>query len=199
MWLIVGLGNPGRQYAGNRHNAGFMVVDALMRSSGATTPRQRMGAELAEASFGGTKVIFCKPMDFMNTSGFAVSRASAFWKVPPGQTVVVHDDMDFDFGRLKLADGGGTGGHNGLRSIVAELGTETFCRVRFGIGRPPPAWEGADYVLADFSSEERRTLPDLIEEAAGATRAIVEDGLVAAMNRFNKRKKQTEDENGGPA
>ena len=197
--MIVGLGNPGRQYAGNRHNAGFMVIDELMRNSGATPPRQRMGAEIAEASLGGTKVIFCKPMDFMNTSGFAVSRAGAFWKIPPVQTVVVHDDMDIDFGRLKLAEAGGTGGHNGLRSIVAELGTEAFCRVRFGIGRPPPAWEGADYVLADFSSEERRALPNLIEEAAGATRAIVKDGLVAAMNRFNKRKKQMEDDNGGTA
>lgn len=199
MWLIVGLGNPGRQYAGNRHNAGFMVVDQLMRACGATVPRQRMGAELAETSMGGTKVIFCKPMDFMNTSGFAVSRAAAFWKVPPGQTLVVHDDMDIDFGRLKLADGGGSGGHNGLRSIVAELGTEAFCRVRFGIGRPPPAWQGADFVLADFSTEERRALPNLVEEAAGATRAIVEDGLVVAMNRFNKRKKQTDNETGGAA
>ena len=196
MWLVVGLGNPGRQYAGNRHNAGFMVVDELMRQSGAGTPRRRLGAEIAEAALGGTKVIFCKPMDFMNVSGFAVSRASAFWKIPPAQTVVVHDDMDLDFGRLRLCEAGGTGGHNGLRSIVAEMGTEAFCRVRCGIGRPPPAWEGADYVLADFSPEERHALPNLLEEAAGATRAIVEDGLVAAMNRFNRRKK---DETGGAA
>jgi PTH1 family peptidyl-tRNA hydrolase len=196
MWLVVGLGNPGRQYAGNRHNAGFMVVDELIRLSGAGTPRQRMGAEIAEATLGGTKVIFCKPMEFMNASGFAVSRASAFWKIPPAQTVVVHDDMDLDFGRLRLCEAGGTGGHNGLRSIVAEMGTEAFCRVRCGIGRPPPAWEGADYVLADFSPEERHALPNLLEEAAGATRAIVEDGLVAAMNRFNRRKK---DETGGAA
>jgi PTH1 family peptidyl-tRNA hydrolase len=166
-----------------------MVVDELMRRSGAATPRQRMGAELAEAAMGKAKVVFCKPMDFMNTSGFAVSRASAFWKIPPEQTVVVHDDMDLEFGRLRLAPGGGTGGHNGLRSLVAEMGTESFCRVRFGIGRPPPAWEGADYVLADFSTEERRTLPDLIEEAAGAAETIVKDGLVAAMNKFNRRKK----------
>ena len=194
MWLVVGLGNPGRQYAGNRHNAGFMVVDELMRQAGAGTPRQRMGAELSEATLGRAKVIFCKPMEFMNASGFAVSRAGAFWKIPPDRMVVVHDDMDIDFGRLKLAEAGGTGGHNGLRSIVAETGTESFCRVRFGIGRPPPAWEGADYVLADFSQEERRALPNLLEEAASATRAVVEDGLVAAMNRFNKRKKQEQDE-----
>ena len=190
MWLVVGLGNPGRQYAGNRHNAGFMVVDRLMRDLEAGPPRARLGAELAEARFGRTKVVFCKPMEFMNASGFAVSRAGAFWKVPPERTVVVHDDMDLDFGRLKLADGGGAGGHNGLRSIIAELGSEAFCRVRLGIGRPPPAWEGADYVLADFSKEERQALPNLLEEAAGATRAILEDGLAAAMNKFNKRKKR---------
>jgi peptidyl-tRNA hydrolase, PTH1 family len=189
MWLVVGLGNPGRQYAGNRHNAGFMVVDELMRRSGAPTPRRRMGAELAETALGTTKVIFCKPMDFMNTSGFPVSRAGTFWKIAPSELVVVHDDMDLEFGRLKLAEGGGTGGHNGLRSIVAELGTEAFCRVRFGIGRPPPAWQGADYVLADFSAEERQMLPDLLEEAADATQAIVREGLVTAMNQFNRRKK----------
>jgi PTH1 family peptidyl-tRNA hydrolase len=189
MWLVVGLGNPGRQYAGNRHNAGFMVVDELMQRAGAPTPRSRMGAELAEASLGGAKVIFCKPMEFMNTSGFPVSRAAAFWKIPPAQTVVVHDDMDLEFGRLKLVEGGGSGGHNGLRSIAAEWGTEAFCRVRFGIGRPPAGWDGADYVLADFSTEERQTLPNLIKEAADAIQAIVKDGLVVAMNRFNRRKK----------
>ncbi len=189
MWLVVGLGNPGRQYAGNRHNAGFMVVDRLMRDLDATPPRARLGAELAEAKLGRGKVIFCKPMEFMNVSGFAVKRAGAFWKIPPERTVVVHDDMDLDFGRLKLAEAGGSGGHNGLRSIMAELGTAAFCRVRFGIGRPPAAWEGADYVLADFSTEERQALPNLLKEAAGATRAILEDGLAAAMNKFNKRKK----------
>lgn len=193
MWLVVGLGNPGRQYAGNRHNVGFMVLDCLMRQVGAGSSRQRMGAEIAEATLGRTKVIFCKPMEFMNASGFAVSRAGSFWKIPLAQTVVVHDDMDLDFGRLKLAEAGGTGGHNGLRSIVAETGSEGFCRVRFGIGRPPPAWDGADFVLADFSQEERRTLPDLLEVAASATRTVVEDGVVAAMNRFNQRKKQDED------
>ncbi len=189
MWLVVGLGNPGRRYAGNRHNAGFMVVAELMQRAGAETPRSRMGAELAEASLGGAKVIFCRPMEFMNTSGFAVSRAAAYWKVPPAQTVVVHDDMDLDFGRVKLVEGGGSGGHNGLRSIATAWGTEAFCRVRFGVGRPPEGWDGADYVLADFSTRERQTLPNLIKGAADATQAIVKDGLVVAMNRFNRRKK----------
>jgi PTH1 family peptidyl-tRNA hydrolase len=189
MWLLVGLGNPGRQYDGNRHNVGFMVIDELMRRANAGSPRSRFGAELVEANLRGDKVIFCKPMEFMNTSGFATSRTAAFWKISPERIVVVHDDMDIEFGRLRLAERGGSGGHNGLRSIITELGSEGFCRVRFGIGRPPAAWEGADFVLADFSSEERKTLPNLIEEAALAVETIVKDGLVPAMNRFNKRKR----------
>ena len=189
MWLFAGLGNPGRQYAGNRHNAGFLVIDEILRRVGAVAPRARMGADLSEAAMAGTKVVFCKPMEFMNVSGQAISRAAGFWKIPPQQILVVHDDMDLDFGRMKLVEGGGTGGHNGLRSIVAELGTESFCRLRFGIGRPPPAWEGADFVLADFSAEERKSLPNLIEEAADASQTIVKGGMVAAMNRFNRRKK----------
>jgi PTH1 family peptidyl-tRNA hydrolase len=190
MWLLAGLGNPGRQYAGNRHNVGFMVVDEVRRRAGARSPRVRMGAELSEAAIGRSKVIFCKPMEFMNVSGSAISRAAVFWKIPPQRILVVHDDMDLDFGRMKLVEGGGTGGHNGLRSIVDALGTEAFCRLRFGIGRPPPAWEGADFVLADFSTEERKILPDLIEEAAQAGETIVKDGLVTAMNKFNRRKKK---------
>jgi PTH1 family peptidyl-tRNA hydrolase len=190
MWLLAGLGNPGQKYAGNRHNVGFMVVDQVLQRVGARSARARMGAELSEAAIGRNKVIFCKPMEFMNTSGSAISRAAAFWKVPPRQILVIHDDMDLDFGRMKLVEGGGTGGHNGLRSIVAELGSEAFCRLRFGIGRPPPAWEGADFVLADFSTAERKVLPDLIEEAAQTAETIVKDGLVTAMNRFNRRRKK---------
>ena len=190
MWLLAGLGNPGQQYAGNRHNVGFMVVDQILQRANAKSPRAKMGAELSEATIGRSKVIFCKPMEFMNVSGSAISRASGFWKIAPQKILVIHDDMDLDFGRMKLVEGGGTGGHNGLGSIVAELGTEAFCRLRFGIGRPPPAWEGADFVLADFSSEERKILPDLIEVAAQAAETVVKDGLVPALNKFNRRKKQ---------
>jgi PTH1 family peptidyl-tRNA hydrolase len=190
MWLLAGLGNPGRQYADNRHNVGFMVADEILQRTGAKPPRSRMGAELSEAAIGRNKVILCKPMEFMNLSGSAIGRAASFWKIPPRRILVVHDDMDLDFGRLKLVEGGGTGGHNGLRSIVDALGNEAFCRLRFGIGRPPPAWEGADFVLADFSAEERKILPDLIEEAALAAQTVVKDGLVVAMNKFNRRRKK---------
>jgi PTH1 family peptidyl-tRNA hydrolase len=135
-------------------------------------------------------------MEFMNTSGVSVSRIAGFWKIPPDKILVAHDDMDLEFSRLKLVQGGGTGGHNGLRSIVAEVGSEAFLRVRCGIGRPPPAWQGADYVLANFSTEERKVLPNLIKDAADAVQAIVSEGLVTAMNRFNRRKKS---ETGGAA
>ena len=189
MWLLVGLGNPGSRYARNRHNAGFMVVDELWRRVGAPAFRLKSGAELSEASLAGEQVLLCKPMEFMNCSGLAVQRAAAFWKIPPEQAVVAHDDMDVPFGRLRLGAGGGSGGHNGLQSIIQEWGTPDFARVRFGIGRPPVQWDAADYVLADFAPDERRLLPDLIGEAADATEAIVKSGLPAAMNIFNKRKK----------
>ena len=189
MWLLVGLGNPEPRYARNRHNAGFMVLDELWRRAGAPAPRLKLGAELSEATLAGEHVLLCKPMEFMNCSGLAVQRAAAFRKIPPEQAVVVHDDLDMPFSRLKLGFGGGTGGHNGLQSIIQEWGSPDFARVRFGIGRPPAQWDAADYVLADFGQDERCLLPELIGEAADATETIVKSGLQAAMNIFNKRKK----------
>ena len=189
MWLVVGLGNPGSRYARNRHNAGFMVVDELRRRAGSPAPRLKLGAELSEATLAGEPVLLCKPMEFMNCSGLAVQRAAAFWKIPPEQAVVAHDELDVPFGRLKLSVGGGSGGHNGLQSIIQEWGSPDFARVRLGIGRPPAQWDAADYVLADFAEDERRLLPELIGEAADASETIVKSGLQVAMNIFNKRKK----------
>jgi PTH1 family peptidyl-tRNA hydrolase len=192
MWLVVGLGNPGSRYAGNRHNVGFVVLDELIRRSGAAAPRRKLGAEVSEAGLAGERVLLCKPMEYMNCSGQATSRVAAFWKLSPQQTLVIHDELDLPFGRMKLAQGGGTGGHNGLASIVQEWGTPDFCRIRFGIGRPPAGWDAADYVLADFSSEERRALPALVGEAADAAETMVGSGIVMAMNRFNRRKTESE-------
>ena len=189
MWLLVGLGNPEPRYARNRHNAGFMVVDELRRRAGSPAARLKLGAELIEATLAGEPVLLCKPLEFMNCSGLAVQRAAAFWKIPPEQAVVVHDELDVPLGRLKLSFGGGSGGHNGLQSIIQEWGSPDFSRVRLGIGRPPAQWDAADYVLADFTEDERRLLPDLIAEAADATETIVKSGLQVAMNTFNKRKK----------
>jgi PTH1 family peptidyl-tRNA hydrolase len=185
VWLLVGLGNPGPKYQGTRHNIGFHVVDRLASRAGASPSRAKLGAEIAEGRLGSERVLLCKPMEFMNTSGQAVVRVARFWKIAAAQTVVVHDELDVPFGRLKLAAGGGHGGHNGLRSIIAESGTSDFARVRFGIGRPPAGWKGADYVLADFTAAERELLPELEDRAAAAVEAIVNSGLSAAMNRFN--------------
>src|SRR5262245_26308631 len=148
MHLVVGLGNPGPEYAGHRHNVGFQVIEELARRAGASAARNKFGAELREGALGGARVVLCQPMEFMNVSGQAVARAAGSWKIPAASTVVVHDELDVPFGRLKLGTGGGAGGHNGIKSMISSLGTPDFARVRFGIGRPPPGWQGADYVLA---------------------------------------------------
>jgi PTH1 family peptidyl-tRNA hydrolase len=189
MFLVVGLGNPGRQYQGNRHNVGFRIVDQLAARAGVSSPREKYGAELFEIALGGERVILCKPMEFMNVSGQAVRQVAGYHKVPAAQTIVVHDELDVPFGRLKLGAGGGAGGHNGIRSIIADLGTPDFARVRVGIDRPPPEWKGADYVLANFTGAEQRQLPELIDLAADAVEEIVTRGLPAAMNKFNQRPK----------
>jgi PTH1 family peptidyl-tRNA hydrolase len=185
MHLVVGLGNPGQQYQDNRHNLGFMVVDELIARARASAPRAKFGAELVEGTLGGKRVLFCKPMEFMNLSGQAVARVAGFWKIPVADTIVVHDELDVPFGRLKLGAGGGPGGHNGLRSLIADLGDPGFARVRVGIGRPLPGRDAADYVLTDFSRAEAKELTELRALAADAVEAIVVHGVPAAMNRFN--------------
>jgi PTH1 family peptidyl-tRNA hydrolase len=187
MRLVVGLGNPGPEYQDNRHNLGFKVVDELLARARGSAPRAKFGAELCEVTIAGERVLLCKPMEYMNVSGQVVARVAGFWKVPVADVIVVHDELDVPFGRMKLAAGGGAGGHNGVRSVIADFGTPDFARVRFGIGRPPPSWAGADYVLSDFSRAEQKDLPDLVILAADAVEEIVGNGLPAAMNRYNKR------------
>jgi PTH1 family peptidyl-tRNA hydrolase len=190
MWLVVGLGNPGSQYQGNRHNLGFMVVDELVRRWRAPAPRAKFGAELTEASIGGERALLCKPMEFMNVSGQAVARVAQFWKIGPARTVVAYDEIDLPFARMRLAAaGGGHGGHNGVRSLISDWGTADFSRVRVGVGRPAAGREVAGYLLSDFSRDELKELPFLIGEAADAVEAIIKDGLTPAMNRFNAKKK----------
>src|SRR5262252_6021580 len=190
MWLVVGLGNPGRQYAGNRHNIGFDVVAELASRASAPPLREKFGAEIGEATIRGERVLLCKPMEFMNVSGQAVARVAKFWKIPTGSIVVVHDDLDLPFGRLRLGAGGGHGGNNGVRSVIADLGTADFLRVRFGIGRPAAGGDAADHVLADFSRAEQKELPELRTSAADAVEEILANGLTAAMNRFNVKKNE---------
>jgi peptidyl-tRNA hydrolase, PTH1 family len=194
MWLIVGLGNPGREYAGNRHNAGFMVADLLAERWGVAGFRAKFGGQVADARVGAERAVLLKPQGFMNCSGQVVAPAVRFFNVEPGNLVVVHDELDLDFGRLKVKVGGGHGGHNGLRSIFADLGTPEFVRVRLGIGRPPPRMEGADYVLQNFSRAEGRELPFLLGDAADAVELILQAGVVSAMNRFNPKAAEADED-----
>ena len=191
MRLVVGLGNPGPEYQDNRHNLGFKVVDELQARARGNTPRAKFGAELSEVTIAGERVLLCKPMEYMNVSGQVVARVAGFWKVPVADVIVVHDELDLPFARLKLGAGGGHGGHNGVRSLLADLGDASFARVRVGVGRPKPGHDPANYLLADFSRAEEKELPELIGVAADAVEAIVKGGLTAAMNKFNGKGQST--------
>lgn len=185
MWLLVGLGNPGPEYANTRHNVGFAVVDLIAERTGAPPARSKWGAEITETRIGGERVLLCKPMEYMNVSGQPVVRVASFWKAEPKQTVVVHDDLDLPFGRLKLGAGGGHGGNNGVRSILAEWGNADFGRVRMGIGRPAAGRDASSHVLGGFDGVERTAAGEFFGRAADAVACIVTDGLAVAMNRFN--------------
>ena len=184
--LVVGLGNPGREYAQNRHNAGFMVVDELARRYDGTW-RSKFNGELAEIRIDGHKVALLKPLTYMNDSGRAVRAAAQFFKVEPDAILVVHDEGDFDLGRLQARLGGGSAGHNGLRSIASHLGTPDFMRLRVGVGRPDRGDRRslADFVLADF--EPADDADSLVRKAADAVETLDAEGLEAAQRRFNER------------
>jgi len=186
-YLVIGLGNPGPQYAGNRHNVGQMALAVLADRGGMTFRSHKAGAAVAEGRLrpGGPRVILAKPGSFMNLSGGPVAQLAKFYKIEPAHVLVLHDELDLEFDTVRIKSGGGHGGHNGLRDIIARLGTQDFLRVRIGIGRPPGRQDPADFVLKDFSGEERKTLPNLLEDAADAVEATVEDGVLAAQNRFN--------------
>jgi PTH1 family peptidyl-tRNA hydrolase len=183
--LIVGLGNPGAHYAGNRHNAGFMVVDELAHRVGGRFTAHKAGADILEARLAGRRVILARPRSFMNVSGPAVAGTARYFRIPPTDVVVVHDDLDLDHGVLKLKRGGGEGGHNGLRSITACLGTRDYLRVRFGIGRPPGRMDPADFVLRDFSPMQRRELDLLVDRCADAVEQLLAHGLAATQNQLH--------------
>lgn len=184
-WLVVGLGNPGPSYAGNRHNAGFLVLDLLADRMGGRFKAHRGRADVVEGRLAGRRVVLTKPKSYMNESGGPVASLRGFFKVPVERIVVVHDELDLPFGGLRLKRGGGDGGHNGLKSVTASLGSRDYLRVRFGIGRPPGRQDPADYVLKDFSSTERRELPFLVDRTADAAEALVLDSLEQAQNAYH--------------
>jgi len=191
VWLIVGLGNPGPKYERNRHNIGFRVVDRLAQRCRASF-RSKFGGQFASDILADERVSLLEPMEYMNVSGHAVSRAAQFLKVEPPRIVVVHDEIDFPFGRVRVKRGGGHGGHNGLRSIIAQVGDKEFGRVRCGVGRPTredgtPADKDrvSAYVLSDFPANLAREVDEMTDRAADAVEAIVRDGLERAMNEYN--------------
>jgi PTH1 family peptidyl-tRNA hydrolase len=186
-WLVVGLGNHPPEYAGHRHNVGFMVADLLAARIGARFKAHRSRAEVAEGRLAGSPVTIAKPRSYMNLSGGPVAALRDFYKIPPGRIVVVHDELDLPFGTLRLKQGGGDNGHNGLRSVTRALAEPGYHRVRVGIGRPPGRMDPADFVLRDFSAAERRELPLLIDRAADAVETLLQDGLVAAQNVYHTR------------
>lgn len=184
-WLIVGLGNPGPGYANNRHNAGCMVADVLAARMVVTFRAGKFLAAVADGRLAGLPVTLAKPLTFMNLSGGPVAGLGGFYKLPAGQIVVMHDELDLPFGTIRLKRGGGDSGHNGLRSVTASLGTREYYRVRFGIGRPPGRMDPAAFVLRDFAKPERGELPLLLDQAADAVEVLISKGLAAAQNAFH--------------
>jgi peptidyl-tRNA hydrolase, PTH1 family len=194
VFLVVGLGNPGRKYARNRHNVGFMVVERLASSHGFGDLKEKFSGVWAkgEMTVGSKRVpaALLEPQTFMNLSGDSVQPCAAFLKVEPSAVIVVHDELDLPWREVRLKVGGGHAGHNGLRSIIQRLGTPDFIRVRVGVGRPPPGFKGdvADYVLSDFDAMEAAELPDVVDQAAKAVEKVLAEGLAAAMNAVNAKK-----------
>ena len=186
--LVVGLGNPGPEYAQTRHNVGFAVAELLATRAGARFGvHKRSNSEIAQGRLAGRPVTVAKPRTYMNVSGGPVAGLVNYFSVPPEEVVVVHDDLDLGFGVIRLKLGGGEGGHNGLRSISRSLGTKDYLRVRFGIGRPPGRQDPADFVLRRFTGTERKEIEFAVDLAADATEALLEQGLEPAQNRFSTK------------
>lgn len=187
-WLVVFLGNPGLKYEGTRHNAGFMTADALAKARGLAINRSRFRALTAVCEMGGEKVLLMKPQTYMNLSGEAVAQAVRFYKIPPEHVLVVSDEMALPIGKLRIRTKGSAGGHNGLKSIIACLGTDQFPRIRLGVGTPPhPDYDVADWVLSSFKNQDAEDMRAAAERAAEAVECYITKGPDRAMNLYNTR------------
>ena len=184
-WLVVGLGNPGPNYGGNRHNAGFMVLDELANRASGRFRAHKTQADVAEVRLAGSRAVLARPRTYMNLSGGPVAGVRRYYGTSLDRLVVVHDELDIPFGAVRLKMGGGDNGHNGLRSITSSLSSREYLRVRVGIGRPPGRMDPADFVLRDFSTVERKELPFLVDAGADAVEMLLTEGLGAAQNRFH--------------
>lgn len=184
-FLLVGLGNPGREYRGNRHNVGFMTIDRLSEAFGIKIGKVQAKALIGIGPWEGRKVILAKPQTYMNLSGDSVGSLLRYYKVPLTQLIVAHDDLDLPVGTLRLRPGGGSAGQKGIASTINKVGTQNFPRLRIGIGRPPGQMVAADYVLQDFSKADQEIMAPTLDRAVDAIKLFVREGLDAAMNQFN--------------
>ncbi|GAA1996692.1 aminoacyl-tRNA hydrolase [Nakamurella flavida] len=184
-WIVVGLGNPGPAYATHRHNVGAMVAGVLADRIGSRLGSSKTGCDVAEGRLGGQRLVVAVPRSFMNVSGPPVAKLVRFYSVTPDRLIVVHDELDLAAETIRVKQGGGEGGHNGLRSISASLGTKDYLRVRFGIGRPPGRMDPADFVLRGFASTEKASLAVDLERAADAVEMLTEHGLLETQNRLH--------------
>ena len=188
-WLIVGLGNPGENYARTRHNIGFRAVDCLAGQLGAKIDRAKFRGLYGQANFKGLKLILLKPQTFMNNSGLSVMDAARFYKLPAERVIVLFDDISLDVGRLRVRAEGSAGGHNGIKSIIGGLNSQSFPRVKIGVGaKPHPDYALADWVLSSFTKDEEKLLAPVIEDAASAALELIENGVQAAASKYNGRK-----------
>ena len=189
MLLVVGLGNPGAEYAASRHNLGFFVLDELASRAGSPPFRKKFHGEVADARVGGEPATLLRPMTYMNESGRSVQAAVAFYKLPLSSVLVVHDELDLPFAEVRLKSGGGDAGNRGIRSVIAQLGNPDFIRLRVGIGRPPPGFRGspADFVLQGFPPAEKAELAALVARAADAAELVANRGLAVAMNLTHRQ------------
>jgi PTH1 family peptidyl-tRNA hydrolase len=186
MYLLVGLGNPGDKYAGNRHNVGFMAVDRIADDNHFPAFKSKFNGEYSEGRFGGQKVMLLKPMTYMNESGQSVGKVASFYKIPPEKIIVFYDELDLPPGKVKVKQAGGTGGHNGIKSIDAHLGDKNYWRVRLGIGHPGDKNRVSGYVLSDFSKEEQKWLPDFIDTVSRFSDYLVQGKEADFMTRVSE-------------
>lgn len=185
-WLIVGLGNPGREYERTRHNCGFRAVELLADTLGCKIDKAKFQGQYGQVNYGSKKLLLLKPQTYMNLSGRSVLQLSAYFHIPPQNIIVLFDDISLEPGRLRIRADGSAGGHNGIKSIIQELGSQSFPRVKIGVGsKPNPEYDLADWVLSTFSAQEEKALAVSLKNAADATLAIIDQGVPEAANRFN--------------
>ena len=187
-YIIAGLGNPGKEYENTRHNTGYLAIETIAKERGVKMDKLKYKSLCGECMISGKRVFLMKPATFMNLSGEAVRDAMSFYKVPPERTIIIFDDVSLEQGRLRIRKKGSDGGHNGIKSVIAHLGTEEFDRIKIGVGEKPAEWDLADYVLSRFSKEEEPLIREAVCEAAKACESIICDGMDSAMNVYNRKK-----------